>query len=273
MTQVVIAESPGQHCQQLVCAVSRATRAEGHHSEARPHHHGPANLEVPQCRQTVLIIHAHHHEDHVDPICRCVFHGLEVRCKGKIVADATTYEVVKKIIIPGSADKGSYMETMPGGKHDPQFLVSHWWGDVLLPRWHVCFRACHTTLGQQTCKCSCTVLFRNSANGSAAFGTGLRRKSTTTETEIDFPLGTTPPTSSHWYKLYDPVGTFPAKHSDEVRLNWKAPVGLIIDGPARHATLDNDEIENHLTHGCEVDADRPHSSSSAGSGSDSRPKL
>ena len=88
-----------------------------------------------------------------------------------------------------------------------------------------------------------------------------------------FPTRHHPPTSSHWYKLYDPVGTFPAKHSDEVRLNWKAPVGLIIDGPARHATLDNDEIENHLTHGCEVDADRPHSSSSAGSGSDSRPKL
>ena len=72
-----------------------------------------------------------------------------MRYKGKIVADATNYEVVKKIIIPGSADKGSYMETMPGGKHDPQFLVSHWWGDVLLPRWHVCFQACHTTLGQK----------------------------------------------------------------------------------------------------------------------------
>ena len=31
--------------------------------------------------------------------------------------------MVNKIIIPGSAGKGSYMEIMPGGKHDPQFLV------------------------------------------------------------------------------------------------------------------------------------------------------
>ena len=75
----------------------------------------------------MLIIHAHHHEDHVDPVCRYGFHGLEMRCKGKIVADAPNYEVVRKIIIPGSANKGSYMATMPGGNHDPQFLVSHWW--------------------------------------------------------------------------------------------------------------------------------------------------
>ena len=51
-----------------------------------------------------------------------------MRCKGKIITDAMNYEVVKKIMTPGSADKGSYMATMPGGSHDPQFLVSHWWG-------------------------------------------------------------------------------------------------------------------------------------------------
>ena len=39
--------------------------------------------------------------------------------------------------------------------------------------------------------CDATV-FQNSANGSAAFGTGLRRKRTTTETRIDFLVGTTP---------------------------------------------------------------------------------
>ena len=133
---------------------SSATRAEGQHSEARPHHHGPANLEVPQCRQTVLIIHAHHHEDHVDPICRCVFHGLEVRCKGKIVADATTYEVVKKIIIPGSADKGSYMATMPGGNHDPQFLVSHWWGERASATMACVFPSMQHDSRARTCKCS-----------------------------------------------------------------------------------------------------------------------
>ena len=72
-----------------------------------------------------------------------------MRYKGKIVADTTTYEVVNKIIIPGSAGKGSYMEIMPGGKHDPQFLVSHWWGGVFPPRCHVYFGACHTTLGQE----------------------------------------------------------------------------------------------------------------------------
>ena len=57
--------------------------------------------------------------------------------------------MVNKIIIPGSAGKGSYMEIMPGGKHDPQFLVSHWWGGVFPPRCHVYFGACHTTLGQE----------------------------------------------------------------------------------------------------------------------------
>ena len=51
-----------------------------------------------------------------------------MRCKEKIITDAMNYEVVKKIMTPGSADKGSYMATMPGGSHDPQFLVSHWWG-------------------------------------------------------------------------------------------------------------------------------------------------
>ena len=121
----------------------------GHHSEARPHHHGPTNSEIPEHRQTVLIINAHHHEDHVDPVCRCGFHGLEMRCKGKIITDAMNYEVVKKIMTPGSADKGSYMATMSGGSHDPQFLVSHWWGGVFPPRCHVYFGACHTTLGQE----------------------------------------------------------------------------------------------------------------------------
>ena len=37
-----------------------------------------------------------------------------------------------------------------------------------------------------------TTVFPKSANGSAAFGTGLRRKRATTETRIDFPVGTTP---------------------------------------------------------------------------------
>ena len=40
-----------------------------------------------------------------------------MRCKGKIITDAMNYEVVKKIMTPGSADKG------------PQFLFSHWWGE------------------------------------------------------------------------------------------------------------------------------------------------
>ena len=41
--------------------------------------------------------------------------------------------------------------------------------------------------------------------------------------------------------------------------------------PARDSTFDNDQVEDHLTHGFGVEADRPQSSSSAGSGSDSRP--
>ena len=114
----------------------------------------------------MLIIHAHHQEDHVDRVRGCVFHGQEVRCKGKIVANATTYEVVKKIIIQGPTTKTATWLSCPQATMTRNSSSPIGGGGVLLPRWHVCvFPNMPHDSRARTCKCSYTVLIRKSAQG------------------------------------------------------------------------------------------------------------
>eukprot|EP00931_Biecheleriopsis_adriatica_P054014 TRINITY_DN31750_c0_g1_i12.p1 TRINITY_DN31750_c0_g1~~TRINITY_DN31750_c0_g1_i12.p1 ORF type:complete len:370 (+),score=36.00 TRINITY_DN31750_c0_g1_i12:18-1127(+) len=65
-----------------------------------------------------------------------VFHlgcvNLDAPWHKKVVVDqfTTTTEIVRDIIIPetAAAGVGAYMDIMPGGRHEPDVLVSHWWG-------------------------------------------------------------------------------------------------------------------------------------------------
>jgi len=51
--------------------------------------------------------------------------------EGKLSQKTETTEVVRDILIPETfkAGKGCYMDVMPGGKHLPKTLLSHWWGN------------------------------------------------------------------------------------------------------------------------------------------------
>ena len=56
------------------------------------------------------------------------FDGAPIQYKGRISDKTTTNEIVRDIVLQESQGKGAYVNVLPGGPKNPQFLVSHWWG-------------------------------------------------------------------------------------------------------------------------------------------------